>query len=93
MPRAGRRPVLVLSRPEAVERLPRLLVALATTTVRGLPSEVPLDESDGVPKECVLNLDTPELVDPWILVDYISTLSAARWKEVCGAVERAINCG
>lgn len=92
MPDAGRRPVLVLTRPEAVERLPRLLVALATTTVRGLPSEVALDEGDGVPQPCVLNLDTPELVEPWTLVDYISTLSAARWNDVCAAVERAINC-
>ncbi len=89
---AGRRPVLVLTRPEAVERLPRLLVVPATTRIRGLPSEVPLDETDGLPTSCVLNLDAPELVHRSNLVDYIAVLGAHRWRDVCAALERAINC-
>ncbi|HUF99792.1 MAG TPA: type II toxin-antitoxin system PemK/MazF family toxin [Ilumatobacter sp.] len=89
---AGRRPVLVLTRPEAVERLPRLLVALATTRVRNLPSEVHLDIDDGVPKPCVLNLDTPELVNRHQLDEFIGRLSALRWHEVCQAVGAAVNC-
>ncbi len=89
---SGRRPALVLTRPEAVQRLPRLLVAPATTTIRGLPSEVHLDGDDGVDRPCVVNLDTPELVRREWLVDYISTLSAARWMEVCTAIGRAVNC-
>jgi mRNA interferase MazF len=89
---AGRRPVLVLTRPEAADRLPRLLVAPATTHVRDLPSEVHLDRDDGLPKPCVLNLDTPELVDRRALTDFISALSAQRWHEVCNALAGAINC-
>jgi mRNA interferase MazF len=89
---SGRRPALVLTRPEAVGRLPRILVAPATTTVRGLPSEVHLDDTDGVPRPCVLTLDTPELVSRHNLTDYISSLSAARWHEVCAALAAAINC-
>jgi len=88
----GRRPALVLTRPEAVERVPRLLVAPATTRVRRLPSEVALDVDDGVPQPCVVNLDTPELVYPDVLVEYIATLSAPRWFDVCEAMSRAINC-
>jgi mRNA interferase MazF len=89
---AGRRPALVLTRPDAVGRLPRILVAPATTRVRGLPSEVALDASDGLGRDCVLNLDTPELVGRYALVEYISTLSATRWHEVCEALARAVNC-
>ncbi len=89
---AGRRPALVLTRPEAARLLPRLLVAPATTNVRGLPSEVALDVTDGVDRNCVLNLDTPELVDRFALVEYIATLSVTRWDEVCTALARAINC-
>ncbi len=92
LPSAGRRPVLVLTRPEAVERLPRLLVAPATTRIRGLPSEVPLDEADGAPRPCVLNLDTPELVPRSTLVEFIAPLPAYRWHDVCVALERAVNC-
>lgn len=89
---AGRRPVLVLTRPEAVERLPRLLVVPATTRIRGLPSEVPLDETDGLPTSCVLNLDTPELVERHRLTERLGRLSAQRWHEVCTALAAAVNC-
>jgi mRNA-degrading endonuclease toxin of MazEF toxin-antitoxin module len=60
--------------------------------VRGLPSEVGLDETDGVPTTCVLNLDTPELVTRASLVEFIAVLGAHRWHDVCGAIGRAINC-
>jgi mRNA interferase MazF len=90
--RAGRRPALVLTRPEAAERVAHLLVAPATTTIRNLPSEVRLDVDDGVPRPCVLNMDTPELVPRHSLVDYIATLSAPRFADVCAAMARAINC-
>ena len=89
---AGRRPVLVLTRPEAVGRLPRILVVPATRTVRGLPSEVHLDESDGLPSACVLNLDTPALVESLWLTERIGSISAHRWSEVCTALHRAVNC-
>jgi mRNA interferase MazF len=88
----GRRPALVLTRPEAVMRLPRILVAPATTNIRGLPSEVLLGVEDGLEKRCVLSLDTPELVSRFSLVDFIATLSAQKWLEVCRALEIAVNC-
>ena len=75
-----------------MSRLPHILVAPATTTIRNLPSEVALDRTDGVPKRCVLNLDCPELVSRHALVDYIATLGAHRWQDVCIALERAVNC-
>ena len=90
--RAGRRPALVLTRPEAVTRLPRILVAPATTNIRGLPSEVLLDEHDGMTKRCVLNLDTPELVPRFALVEFIAVLRATRWPEICTALETAVHC-
>ncbi len=88
----GRRPALVLTRPEAVTRLPRILVAPATTNIRGLPSEVLLGLEDGLERSCVLNLDTPELVSRFALVDFITTLSPHKWLQVCSALEIAVNC-
>jgi len=88
----GRRPALVLTRPEAVTRLPRILVAPATTNVRGLPSEVHLGEEDGLPRACVLTLDAPELVSRFALVEFIATLSVVKWNDVCRALETAVNC-
>lgn len=90
--RAGRRPALVLNRPEAVDRLERLLVAPASTIERQLVSEVRLDEADGMPRPCVLQLDTPELVHRRRLVEYVTTLTPGRWHEVCAALGAAVNC-
>jgi mRNA interferase MazF len=56
-PEIGRRPVVVLSRDVAIPRLRRALVAPCTTTVRGLPSEVVLDQGqDPVPRPSAVNL-------------------------------------
>ena len=91
-PPVGPRPAVVLTRPEAVQRLDRILIAPASTKVRGLPTEVHLDAADGLPKACVLQLDTPELIDPTWCTDYICRLSAVRWDEICRALAGAINC-
>ncbi len=87
-----RRPALVLSRPEIVERIDRVLVALATTKVRGLPSEVPVGKDEGLSVDCVLNLDTPELLSRTRFASYISDFPSRRWDEVCNALSVAINC-
>ncbi len=88
----SRRPALVLTRPEAVDRLDRILVALATTTVRKLPSEVRLGPDEGVQVECVLNFDTPELLGRARFVSFVSRFPPERWSEVCSAMSAAINC-
>lgn len=56
-PEAGRRPYLVLTRSEAIPVLRQVLAAPATRTIRGIPTEVGLDRSDGLPEPCVLALD------------------------------------
>lgn len=81
-----------MTRTAALERLPRVLVAPATTHFRGLPSEVRLDQDDGMPQECVLTLDTVELVSKSLLVEYVTTLSPIRMEAVCRALAVAVNC-
>ena len=86
------RPALVLTRPEAVDRLERVLVALATSRIRGLPSEVSLGPDEGVDVDCVLNLDSPELLRRERFERYIGDFPRERWPEVCTALSAAINC-
>ena len=87
-----RRPALVLTRPEAVERLDRILVALATTTIRGLPSEVPVGPDEGLRSDAVLNLDTPELLSRSRFVAFVGPFPVERWPEICEALSASINC-
>lgn len=73
-PPAGRRPVLLLSREEAYGVRALITVAPVTTRVREIPAEVPLSRSDGLPKDCAVNLDTIVTIAKSSLRDRITTL-------------------
>ena len=89
----GRRPVAVLSRNAAIPRLRRVLVAPCTTTVRGLASEVVLEpDEDPVPRRSSINLDSVESVSVAVLVERLGRLSDDRMREVCAALEVAVEC-
>ncbi len=92
-PDIPRRPCVVLSRDEVIPVLRRALVAFATTTVRGLPTEVALEpDEDDVPRPCVLNLDTPEMVSTAFLTVRLGRLRPAKMREICAALEVALDC-
>ena len=55
VPGDKRRPVLVLTREHFIERLRSVIVAPVTTKVRDIPTEVALDESNGMPRSCAAN--------------------------------------
>jgi mRNA interferase MazF len=81
-PPAGRRPVLLLSRNEAYSVRKLVIVAPVTTRVRHIPSEVPLGLEDGLPKPCVVNLDTITTIAMSSLSERLATLSAEKQKAV-----------
>jgi mRNA interferase MazF len=93
LPEIRRRPVVVLSRDAAIPRLRRALIAPCTTTIRGLASEVALEPGeDPVPLACVANLDSVESVSIGVLVDRLGRLSDAKMRDICTALEVAIDC-
>ena len=52
-----RRPVLILTRDEVIDRLNEIIVVPATRTIRGLATEVTLTPEYGMPVTCALNFD------------------------------------
>lgn len=89
----GRRPVVVLSRDAAIPRLGRALVAPCTTTIRGLASEVVLEPGeDPAQLRTAVNLDSVESVSVGVLVDRLGSLSDQRMRELCAALEVAVDC-
>jgi mRNA interferase MazF len=93
MAEIGRRPVVVLSRDAAIPRLRRTLVAPCTTTIRGLASEVVLEPgSDPIPRRSAINLDSVESVSIAVLVERIGRLPDARMRDICAALEIAVDC-
>jgi len=83
---AGRRPVVLLSRNEAYAVRELVTVAPITTRVRRIPTEVPLGPADGLPKACVVNLDTITTIPRRSLTQPIGPLSPDK----LAAVERAL---
>jgi len=89
----ARRPVVVLSRDAAIPRLRRALVAPCTTTIRGLPSEVVLEPGDDpIPRLSGVNLDSVESVSVAALVERLGRLSDERMRQICEALEVAVDC-
>ena len=58
-----RRPVLIPTRNSAIPFLTGITVAPITTTIRGIPSEVPLTPAeDGVAEDCAVSADNLQTV-------------------------------
>ena len=89
-PPAGMRPVLLLSRDEAYSVRSLIIVAPITTRIRRISSEVPLGTNDGMPQDCVANLDTITTIPKDCLQGRITTLSAKKLREVEAAIRFAL---
>ena len=86
----GRRPVVLLSRDEAYRVRNAVTIAQITTTVRNIPVEVHLNEKDGLPGKCVINLDTITTIRKAILLERICSLRTEKIKQVDKAVKFAL---
>jgi mRNA interferase MazF len=53
----GRYPVVVVTRDRAIPMLANVTLAAITSTIRGLPTEVPVGREHGLAHECVVNCD------------------------------------
>ena len=81
-----RRPVLLLSRPEAYAMRRRVLAAEITTVLRRNPATIELGRKDGLPQRCIVNCDNLVTVNQEQLVEYVTTLGDLRMAEVKEAV-------
>jgi mRNA interferase MazF len=92
-PPAGKRPVLLLSRNEAYNIRSLVIIAPITTRIRDIPSEVLLTTTDGVPKECVINLDTITTIDKDSLKSRLTIISPEKLKQVDNAIRFSLGLG
>ena len=86
------RPVVVLTRESALRYLSTVTVAPVTSTIRGVPSEVMLDEADGMKKPCAVNLHNMVTVSQQRLGRRVARVSGSKLGEICAAVRFSIGC-
>jgi mRNA interferase MazF len=83
---AGRRPVVLVSRDSAYLVKEKVTVVEVSTRARGIPSEVPLGQRDGLPRACVVNTDNLVTIPKTLLETRIVGLAQAKLHEVDAAL-------
>ena len=86
----GRRPVVLLSRDEAYSVRNAVTAAEVTSTKRGIPVEASLGPEDGLPKKCVVNLDTIVTIRKELLIERITILGDEKIEEINSAIKFAL---
>ena len=88
----SRRPVLVVTRSEAVPVLEWVVVAPVTRTVRNIPTEVSLGSAEGLREECAAVLDNVQPIRRSFLTSRAGALSSERRFELCRALAAMADC-
>lgn len=86
-----RRPVLVVTRTEAVPVLTWIVVAPVTRTVRSIPTEISLDAEHGLSVPCAASFDNLQPVRKTFLTERIGALPHSRM-EICRALGALSDC-
>jgi mRNA interferase MazF len=93
-PNRKARPVLIVLRDEAIEKLNRISVVPSTTEgARRIPTHVWIDEDDGMQEPSALVLDETFAAVKSSLTHRITVLGPEKMVEVCRALDRATSCG
>lgn len=87
-----KRPVVVLTRDSALPYLSTATVAPISSTMRGVPSEVRLNEDDGLKAPCAVNLHNAVTVSQRRLGRRLAQLRPSRMDEICAALRFSLGC-
>ena len=87
-----RRPVLIVTRSEAIPVLTSIVVAPVTRTIRGIATEIQLDARDGLPSPCVASFDNVQPIHRSLLTFRVGSTPPERRSEICGALAALADC-
>jgi mRNA-degrading endonuclease toxin of MazEF toxin-antitoxin module len=62
-----------------------------TRTIRNIPVEVLLDQTDGLPSRCVVNLDDLTTIPKDLIKERIAVLSAERVQQIDESIRFALD--
>lgn len=87
-----RRPVLIVTRREAIPVLAWLVVAPVTKAVRDIPTEVALGPHEGLPEHCAATFDKLQPIRRGFLTRRAGRLDDTRREELCRALSALADC-
>ncbi len=87
-----KRRVVILTRDSALRYLSTATVAPDTSSLRAVPSEVALNEADGMKGPCVVNLYNLVTVSKLRSGKRVARLTPGRMREICSALGFSLGC-
>lgn len=90
-PPIGRQPVVLLSRDVAYRVRTSITIGIVARIARNIPVEVPLGKEDGMPQQCVVNLDDILTIPKARLAERITTLLPQKMPAVARAIIFALD--
>ena len=91
-PNEKRRPVLVVSRDEAIPVLNNVVVAPITSTIRPIPTGIRVGPDEGIDHESVATFDNIAAVPKHLLTIQLGRLGPAGRLDMCSALRALADC-
>jgi mRNA interferase MazF len=91
-PKAKPRPVLVITRNEAIPVLNNVVVAPVTSTIRNIATNILVGADEGLDHPSVASFDNLSVVPQAFLTRRLGGLDPLRLGEICRALEALADC-
>lgn len=91
-PNQKRRPVLVVSRDEVIPVLNNVIVAPVTSTIRAIPTCIPVGADEGIDHDSVATFDNLASVPKSVLTRRLGQLGVGGRQQICSALNAMANC-
>lgn len=91
-PNQKRRPVLIISRDEVIPVLNNVVVAPITSTIRDIPTCIPVGPTEGIDHDSVATFDNLAAVPKSVLTRRLGELGADGRRRICEALDAVANC-
>ena len=91
-PNQKRRPVLVVSRDEVIPVLNNIIVAPVTSTIRAIPTCIPVGVDQGIDHHTVATFDNLASVPKSVLTRRLRQLAVGGRQQICSALDAMANC-
>ncbi|MEM9132230.1 MAG: type II toxin-antitoxin system PemK/MazF family toxin [Actinomycetota bacterium] len=91
-PNQKRRPVLIVSRDEVIPVLNNVVVAPVTSTIRPIPTCIPVGVDQGIDHDSMATFDNIAAVPKSALTKRLGRLGVDGREQICSALDAMANC-
>ena len=87
-----RRPVLIVSRNDVIPVLNNVVVAPVTSTIRDIPTCIPVGTDEGIDHDSVATFDNLAAVPKSVLTRRLGELGVGGRRRICDALDALADC-